>query len=202
MKVYPSITSTTMHIIGEHYHVFNRGAHKAPIFNDRDDYVRFVSLLYAANNARRVDLHRIKPSNMFSHEREMLSEPFSYCLMPNHFHIGLKETNNEGIEKFMHKLCTSYAMYYNIKYKHSGTIFQGQYKSKLVDSDEYLRYLIQYIHLNPFGIEEPDLIKTAKPEYLAEAIEFSKKYEYSSFKDYLGEKRPQNSIVRIIDVEG
>ena len=118
--------------------------------------------------------------------------------MPNHFHIGLKETTERGIEKFVHRLCTSYSTYYNKKYNHSGTILQGQYKSKLIDSDEYLRYLIQYIHLNPYGIEEPDLMKTAKPEYLAEAIEFSKKYEYSSYKDYLGEKRPQNAIIKMI----
>jgi putative transposase len=186
-----------MHIIGEHYHVYNRGAHKAPIFHDKDDYDRFVSLLYIKNDVHRVDLRNIKPSQMFIYNREVLVDIFAYCLMPNHFHIGLKEITEKGIEKFVHKLCTSYTMYYNNKYDHSGTILQGQYKSKLVDSDEYLRYLIQYIHLNPFGIEEPDLMKTAKPEYLKEAIEFSKKYEYSSYKDYLGEKRPQNSITRV-----
>ena len=191
-----------MHIIGEHYHVYNRGAHKAPIFNDKDDYVRFVSLLYTANDTRRCDLRNIKPQKMFIYERTMIVDLFTYCLMPNHFHIGLREITEKGTEKFLRKLCTSYVMYYNKKYNHSGTIFQGEYKSKLIDSDEYLRYLIQYIHLNPFGIEEPDLMKTAKPEYLKEAIEFSKKYEHSSFKDYLGEKRPQNSIVRVIKNSG
>ena len=184
-----------MHIIGEHYHVFNRGAHKAPIFNDNDDYDRFISLLYAKNDMHRPTLSSIKPGQMFIYERTMLTDIFSYCLMPNHFHIGLKETAEKGIEKFVHRLCTSYSMYYNYKYNHSGTIFQGQYKSRLIDSDEYLRYLIQYIHLNPFHTEEPDLMEIVKPELLKEAIEFSKKYEYSSFKDYLGEKRPQNSII-------
>jgi len=88
-------------------------------------------------------------------------------------------------------------MYYNNKYDHSGTIFQGQYKSKHVDTDEYLRYLIQYIHLNPFGIEEPEMNKAAKSEHLEDAIEYSKTYEYSSFKDYLGENRSQASIVTL-----
>lgn len=139
---------------------------------------------------------------MFTFDRNVLVEMFAYCLMPNHFHIGLKEITEKGIEKFVHKLCTSYAMYYNNKYDHSGTIFQGQYKSKYIDSDEYLRYLLQYIHLNPFGIEEPDLMKTAKLESLEEAIEYSRKYQYSSYRDYLGEKRPQNNILKMIEHAG
>jgi len=186
-----------MHIIGEHYHVYNRGAHKAPIFNDKDDYNRFVALLYSANDTRRCDLRTIKPQEMFNFERNVLVDIFAYCLMPNHFHIGLKERAEKGIEKFIRKLCTSYVMYYNKKYTHSGTIFQGQYKSKLIDSDEYLHYLIQYIHLNPFGIEEPDLTKVAKSQYIEEAIEYSQKYKYSSYKDYLGEKRPQNNVLMV-----
>ncbi len=185
-----------MHIIGEHYHVYNRGAHKAPIFHDTSDYMRFLQLLYVMNNhTRRVDLRTIKPTDMFRFERDTLTDIFCYCLMPNHFHIGMRETTERGVEKFMQRLCTSYAMYYNKKYDHSGTIFQGQYRSKHVDSDEYLRYLVQYVHLNPYGIDQPDMTKTAKTEYLGEAIEYSKSYEYSSFKDYLGESRSQTSII-------
>ena len=86
-------------------------------------------------------------------------------------------------------------MYYNRKYDHSGTIFQGPYKEKYVDTDDYLRYIVQYIHLNPYGIEEPELMKTAKPEYLQQAIEYSRKYTRSSYMDYLGVTRPQNTIV-------
>ena len=132
---------------------------------------------------------------MFKVEHEILVEIYVYCLMPNHFHLALKEVSDKGTEKFMRKLCTSYVMYYNNKYNHSGTIFQGEYKSKLIDSDEYMRYLIQYIHLNPYNIEEPDMTKPAKLEHIQEAIEYSRKYEYSSYKDYSGEKRPQNSII-------
>src|ERR1700690_1528810 len=104
-----------MHIIGERYHVYNRGAHKAPIFHDKDDCCRFISLLYIANNSRRVDLRNIKPNKVFTHERSLLVEIFVYCIMPNHLHIGLKEIKEKGIEKFIHKLCTSYVMYFNNK---------------------------------------------------------------------------------------
>ncbi len=184
-----------MHILNEHYHVYNRGAHKAPIFHDKQDYERFLCLLYVMNDLRRVDLRRIKPYNMFVYNRIPIAGIFSYCLMPNHFHIGLYEIYERGIEKFIHRLCTSYVMYYNHRYNHSGTIFQGQYKSKHISSDEYLRYLVQYIHLNPFGIDEPELMKNAKSEYLQQAILCSKAYTYSSFKDYLGEIRLQNGIL-------
>ncbi|MDE2188730.1 MAG: transposase [Patescibacteria group bacterium] len=184
-----------MHIIGEHYHVYNRGAHRAPIFNERGDCDRFVALLYAANNTRTLHTNEIKPYEMFNFKRECLVDIFSYCLMPNHFHIGLREKTEKGIEKFMRKLGTAYVKYYNVKYKHPGTLFQGKYKSKHVDSDEYLRYVIQYIHLNPFGIVEPNLTKEARINYFSRAVEISKKYQYSSFKDYLGEKRIENAII-------
>ena len=199
-EVYPP-TPTHMHIINEHYHIYNRGAHKEPIFLDKSDYERFIALLLVANSEKPI-------KNRWSHHNTWSKVPesklvhiFAYCLMPNHFHIGLIEIKERGIERFTHKLITSYSMYYNIKYKHSGTIFQGNYKWKHVDSDEYLRYLIQYIHLNPFGIDEPELIKTAKPEFLNQAIECSKKYEYSSYKDYLGVSRKEGLILNL-DVGG
>ncbi|MEN9524388.1 MAG: hypothetical protein RL536_457, partial [Candidatus Parcubacteria bacterium] len=131
-----------MHIPNEYYHVYNRGAHKAPIFLDKLDYERFITLMYTANDMRRIDLRRTKPDDIFTYERKIIVNIFSYCLMPNHFHIGIKEITNKGLEKFMRKLCTSYAMYFNRKYDHSGTIFQGEYKYKHIDTDDYLRYLV------------------------------------------------------------
>ncbi len=184
-----------MQHIGEYYHVYNRGAHKAPIFHDRSDYERFVSLLYIANNPQPL-IHPFWNKDIFSQTRqETLVHIFCYCLMPNHFHIGIQEKQELGIEHFMRKLCTAYVMYYNLKYKHSGTIFQGKYKSKRVTDDYYLMTLIEYIHLNPFGIEETDIMKSARPEYLREAIAYSKDYEFSSFKDYLGTNRPQGKLL-------
>jgi hypothetical protein len=121
--------------------------------------------------------------------------------MPNHIHLGLVEKEEKGIERFTRKLFTAYVMYYNTRYDHSGTLFQGACKCKHVDDQEYLQYLIEYIHLNPFGIKTPELLKEARRELRDEAIEFSKNYEYSSFKDYLGAKRSQNAILRITDTE-
>lgn len=185
-------------IIGKYYHIYNRGAHKVPIFNDRDDYERFLHLMYISNNQGIIKYANLNFYNVYKIERgNRLVEIVAYCLMPNHYHIAICEVVEGGITRFIHRLCTSYSMYFNYKYRHSGTIFQGPYKHKLVDDDNYLRYLIQYIHLNPFGIENPDVIKTAKKEYMNEAIKSSRKYKYSSFKDYLGENRDQRAIIDI-----
>ena len=79
-----------MHILGEHYHVYNRGAHKAPIFNDPGDYSRFVSLLYLANTSKRLIFGQIQ--YILSTERpDTFVNIFAYCLIPNHFHLGLIE---------------------------------------------------------------------------------------------------------------
>jgi putative transposase len=192
---------TPMHIINEHYHVYNRGAHKAPIFSDKSDYERFVALLYIANDVRPIPYRWSQKEIWIPYSNDALVGVFTYCLMPNHFHLGLIEKRENGIEDFMRKICTSYVMYYNKKYDHSGTIFQGNCKSKHVDRDDYLRYLIEYIHLNPFGIEEPNLMKPAKLEYKEEAIAYSRKYEYSSFKDYLGQNRPQSLLLEVAPPE-
>ena len=184
-----------MKTINEHYHVYNRGANKDIIFIDHSDYHRFLNLLYIANTTERLKFCNLKLKEIYKYEKkDTLVEIKAYCLMPNHFHLLLKETTENGIERFIHKLCTAYSMYFNIKHRHSGTLFQGQYKHKHVDNDDYLRYLFQYIHLNPFGIEEPDLIKT---EFIEQAEMYSKQYEFSSYKDYLGETRDQIKILSI-----
>ena len=179
-----------------HYHVYNRGAHKAPIFLDSNDYWRFLKLLYISNSTKCFKFRDFSDTKIFSADREKnVVEIIAYCLMPNHFHIVLAENVDGDMTKFMRKLCTGYSMYYNVKYKHSGTIFQGKYKSKTVTDDAYFQVLLNYVHLNPFGIEEPDLMKSAYSEHLKEAFECSKKYEYSSLKDYLGENRSQGIIL-------
>ena len=148
------------------------------------------------NSAESVRFYNIDLAKIFLYDRgETLTNIIAYCLMPNHFHIAVLDKLDGGTSKFIHKLCTAYSMYYNRKYDHSGTIFQGQYKAKHVGDDDYFRYLIEYIHLNPFGIEEPDLNRLAKTEYLDEAIAYSKTYEFSSYRDYLGENRAQRVIL-------
>jgi putative transposase len=183
-----------MHTIGNYYHIYNRGAHKEKIFNVRDDYQRFIKLLFVGNDYRRL-IPRWNYTNYWNHKRKPLVEIVAYCLMPNHFHLCLKEVTSNGVEIFLHKICTAYVMFYNKKYRHSGTIFQGSYQSKCINDDNYLRYVIQYIHLNPYGLNEPDMDKLTRLDHMTEAIKSSRKYEYSSYRDYLKEIRPENAII-------
>ncbi|OHA24386.1 MAG: hypothetical protein A3D50_00005 [Candidatus Taylorbacteria bacterium RIFCSPHIGHO2_02_FULL_44_12] len=128
-----------MFVINEYYHIYNRGAHKSPIFLDKIDYQRFLYLLYIANSNKPLHFYILKQSDAFLCERQdQYVDIVAYCLMPNHFHIAVKEIVEGGISRFVHKLCTAYVMYYNFKYDHSGTIFQGPYNAKHVDSDGYL----------------------------------------------------------------
>jgi len=180
----------------EYFHIYNRGAHKALIFNDQSDYWRFLYSLYLSNSNIPFVFAEISERNIFALDRgQVLVDIIAYCLMPNHYHIYVKENEPGNITKFIRRLSTAYTMYYNKKYDHSGTIFQGRYKAKPVVDEIYSATLINYIHLNPFGIEVPDLSKDGKADYAKEAYDYSRKYDYSSLKDYLGEIRPQKAII-------
>jgi hypothetical protein len=142
-------------------------------------------------------------NTMYSVDRkESLVEVIAYCLMPNHFHIVLRELKEGARTEFLRKLCVGYANYYNFKYKHSGTIFQGKYKSKKIDDEEYLQIAINYVHFNPYKLKEPNISNELHidPEYIRNASEYCKNYEYSSYKDYLGEIRPEKAILAISDI--
>ena len=183
-----------------YYHAYNRGAHKAQIFYEAEDYERMLKLLYIANNDVPFAI-RDAPQNIFTVDRKkILVDIIAYCLMPNHVHIAVKPRRGLGdLSRFMHKLMTGYSGYFNKKYDHSGTIWQGPYKEKAVHDELYLNTLIRYIHLNPYGIEEPEMTKEARSEYTEKAVLYSREYEYSSYKDHLGIIRPQNAILNLTE---
>ena len=190
-------------LAGETYHIFNRGAHKQPIFLDEVDYRRFQVLLYLANQVCAVDAGNILakyqgPSlvNLFRLEErdERLVDVYAYSLMPNHFHIVLRQIGDFGISLFMRKLCTGYSMYFNLKHDHSGTLFQGRFKSNHINSDPYFKWLFAYVHLNPISLVEPKwedrIIRNT-----FRAQKFLGDYKYSSHFDYYDEERPERAIL-------
>ncbi|MEI8175112.1 MAG: transposase, partial [bacterium] len=125
---------TTSLVQGEYYHIYNRGNSKQKIFHDKEDYLRFISLLYISNSSESFnlyDLHRDTNFNVYEIERiNFLVNVGAFCLMPNHFHILITEKIEGGISKFMQKLSTAYSMYYNKKYKRTGGLFEGKFKSQ------------------------------------------------------------------------
>ena len=142
----------------EFYHVYNRGVEKRKAFLSRADYERFVALLYLANQTEPADLKYQGVSIVeITEDRagEPLVEIVAYCLMPNHFHLLLREKIEGGIARFMQKLTTGYTMYFNKRNERSGALFQGTYKASHVHDDRYFRYLISYIHLNLVKLIDP-----------------------------------------------
>ncbi len=143
--------------IGEYYHIYNRGVDKRDVFMDEDDYKRFTFLLFICNSDKSIEVRNyIKNGGETSVRSNTIVDIGAYCLMPNHFHLLIREKTENGISKFIQKVSTAYTMYFNQKMDRSGALFQGVFKSKHIDSDEYLKYMFSYIHLNPIKIIQPD----------------------------------------------
>ena len=138
---------------GAVYHVTSRGNERSDIYKSDRDRERFLGYLETAHKRFNIIIH-------------------AYCLLSNHYHF-IVETPFANLGKFMQFLNSSYTMYFNTKRKRNGHLFQGRYKSILVDKDNYMQELSRYIHLNPVraNIEK-------RPE----------DYKWSSYNYYLNEK--------------
>jgi len=181
-------------VSGEFYHIYNRGNSKQKIFHDKQDYDRFLALLYATNTKENIAL-RLIFEHIYKFDRgEPLVSIGAYCLMPNHFHLLLTEVTEGGISKFMQKLSTAYSMYYNKKYIRVGGLFEGKFKSEHLDEDRYLKYIFSYLHLNPVKLIDKNW-KVGGINEKQKALEFLKNYKYSSYQDYLGISRQEFTIL-------
>jgi putative transposase len=163
----------------EYYHIFNRGVDKRKVFLDSSYYQRFLLSMELLNDEKdgvMEEWRNFKKCNskaMLSDFRELSSrkklvEFIAYCLNPNHYHFIMRQVADRGIERFMHKLGTSYTNYFNTKNKRTGSLFQGNFKAIHIDSNEYLLYLSAYVNKNNF-------IHGYRPD---------DKWEYSSLHEY------------------
>ena len=112
------------------YHVFSRTNSGSRAFWDRRDYERFLEYIG-------------KYSALFSFRVH------TWCLLPTHFHLLLESTSYIGLSEFMRRLLTAYTIYFNKRHTSHGHLFQGRFKSLVVDKGDYLLALSRYIHLNP-----------------------------------------------------
>lgn len=183
---------------GEHYHVFNRGIRKQTIFHDQKDWWRFLFLiLYFQSPVNFPQVGRaIKEfvkhqmlDSLTTNEivKKRCVELVTFCIMPNHFHLILKETEEGGISKYMQRVLNSYAKYYNMKYEKSGHLFQGKYKAVHIETNEQLLYLSAYVHRNPRELSE----------YRGE----EESYQWSSFGDYTNKNRWEKLLIPDIILE-
>ncbi len=175
-KIMPAKNAIKEYLEGGVYHVYNRGINKQDIFLDEKDYATFLYYLkmYLDNpeNLDKSDLYKKNRTARKSFYKQI--DLLCYCLMPNHFHLILKQRGERDISEFMRSLIINYSMYFNSIHKRVGPLFQGAYKAVLIKNDNYLLHLSRYIHVNPL----------AKVGNLSKVID----YPYSSYANYLGKK--------------
>lgn len=181
--------------VGEFYHLYNRGVEKRVIFLDDSDRIRFIKLLYLANSEKSFVFRDISNQDIFKIDRgKPIVAIGAYVLMPNHFHILVKEISEGGISKFMEKLTTGYSMYFNIKNERVGSLFQGTFKATHINTDEYLKYLYAYIHLNPINLIDSKWKENGIKNF-RDSLKFIEQYKYSSYHDYVGVSRKEGIIL-------
>jgi putative transposase len=168
------------------YHIYNRGVEKRQIFMDNFDYYRFVHNLFEFNDTTPAGRFSefVTPKVMQNKKRDLLVEVLCFCLMPNHFHLILRQRVDNGIIAFMKKIGLGYAMYFNRKNIRVGSLFQGRFKAISASNDEYLLHLSRYIHLNPVELIDPSWKKKGIKSWRL-TNDFLKSYRWSSYLDYI-----------------
>lgn len=153
------------------YHVFNRGVEKRKIFMDEQDYNMFLYYLfiYTASLEKILKKYPQLPFRLQGKNLYGEIEIISYCLMPNHIHLLLKQNNKDSISRLIKQLTNAYTLYFNQKYKRVGGLMQGRFKAVDVNRDDLLIHISRYIHLNPV---------------VANLTKDAINYQWSSLQDY------------------
>lgn len=174
-------------ISGQIYHIYNRGVEKRWIFEDARDYKRLLKTLtyYQFAGPKPKLSHYFQYQNFKPELSVKIVEIVAYCLMPNHFHLMLKQVAENAITEMLSKTSLSYTKYFNTKYKRVGPLFQGEFKAVLVESDEQLMHLSRYIHLNPIA------------SFLAKDLQ---NYPWSSYKEYINRETGICSKSMVLDL--
>lgn len=177
--------------VGSIVHVVQRGARGLDIVRDVQDRARFPGLLFYLNDSFS-DPNWLKTTRTFTQlqrpdhwpERDPLVRILAWTLLSNHFHLLLEEIRDNGISKFMQRLCGSMSMAANAKYSEKGSLFQGSYKSRTVDTDEYLSYLSFYIQVKNVLEMYPCGLAGAARNF-DDAWLWASRYRFSSFASYM-----------------
>jgi len=140
--------------IAGYYHIINRGVEQRKVFQEAEDYEEFEKLMCFYAESYEITIH-------------------NYCLMSNHYHL-LIEINQPNLSKFMRQLGMSYSIYFNKKYRRTGHLWQGRFKSWFVTDEAYLYTLMCYIEQNPLK---------------AKMVEKLEDYPYSSYNYFLNYKK-------------
>ena len=166
MRKNPLVTSL-------YYHIYNRGVDKRDIFMNKADLDRFVLSVKEFNTIDPIgSIKDLMSSDVQRPERDKLQPLVSivcYCFNQNHFHFVLKQEVDGGISEFFKRLLGGYTKYFNLIHNRSGALFQGRFKSNLIDDDAYFLKIRPYVHLNYLIHEIPKnkshLVLSSEREY-------------------------------------
>jgi putative transposase len=171
---------------GEIYHVLNRAAGQIPVFTTPREYRRFLTLLDYYKHEQQISYSRYQrlsqdiKDTIDIHEGDKLVEIYSYCIMPNHFHLLLKQLKEFGISKMIRNIEGAFVRYFNLRHDRKGPLFESMFKAIRIESEEQFLHVSRYIHLNP---SSSFIVK----------IEESENYPWSSLPEYI-RRRPNNFI--------
>lgn len=166
---------------GQTYHIFSRSIAGYVIFNSDGEYSRMLDVFeYYVNERPSLSISRyLALSDEAQRERlemdknsERLVDIIAYCIMPTHIHLVLKQLKDKGIVLYMKNILNSYSRYFNTKHIRKGPLWEGRFKSVLIEKQEYLQHLTRYVHLNPV---------TSK------LTENPSNWKYSSYNEYLND---------------
>ena len=148
------------------FHILNRGNNRQVVFREEEDFVYFLKLLKR-------------------YKKELKFKLYHFCLMPNHSHFMIEPTIEGSLSKIMLKLTLAYTWYFNKKYRGVGHVWQGRYKSSLLDKEDYFIWCGLYNELNPTR---------------AKLVERPEDWPWSSFRFYaFGEIDPL--MAELIDMD-
>ncbi len=187
----PSTNSIKQFVENAFYHVYNRGVEKRQIFLDDQDFrvllFYFKTYLSSFEELKKIIDKKIKLADRIE-IKNLINARFNnfygrielhaYNLLPNHFHLILKQIGKFDMTSFMRSIFTKYSMYFNKRYRRVGKLFQGVYKAKQITHDTYLMHLSRYIHLN-----SKEMIAEKYPNY--QHWTSWRDYPYSSCRYYL-----------------
>lgn len=175
------------------YHIFNKTIEGKRIFEDAVICHAFIDICKyyrSSGSFLKFSIFRKLSISAKQHFEQKINDKrlfrisiLAYCIMPTHYHFLLRQNQKKGISTFMSQLQNSFTRYYNIKKERAGPIFLQTFKSRLIQSEEQLKHVSRYIHLNPFS------------NALIERIEDLNQYPFSSFSDYAS-----SSNIRLTEV--
>lgn len=163
-------------ITGCYYHIYNRAQHNLVPFSEQSCLIEFTKgIRYYTQYKPKTKLSmRDKVKRDIADDyKNRLVDILAYCIMPNHYHLLLKQRQDNGISTYIRRLQNSFVHYYNTKHHQKGSLFQGNFQSSLITSQEHLIHVSRYIHLNPTS---------------AKIVKDPFEYPYSSFSMFVNQQ--------------